>query len=150
MKKFQKTYFRQLFDKMDTNRSGFIEAHDYRRTLRAYASEEEIQRLVSLDDINGDGKVSFDEFCHAMEQTQGERENDFLLEDGTVDWLAVFEHYDSDGSGFLEREELRDFFVERGSMSESELDALIEEMDVVEKDGKISFAELVLYHMNEE
>jgi Ca2+-binding EF-hand superfamily protein len=74
----------------------------------------------------------------------------FFLEDGKVDWAGLFEHYDLDGSGFLERDELRQFFKDQGAMNDDELDRLIAEIDIVEQDGKISFAEFVLYHMNKE
>ena len=75
---------------------------------------------------------------------------DFFLEDGKIDWAGLFEHYDLDGSGFLERNELRQFFLDQGVTNERELDRLVNEIDIVEQDGKISFGEFVLYHMNKE
>jgi len=144
----------------------FTNADDYRTGLQGYATEEEISQLIELKDKGLN--LSFEAFCQVIgertdavisdedeitdeqEPVKTNKKNGFFLEDGKVDWLGLFQHYDLDGSGFLERDELRSFFKDQGATTDKDLDQQIAEIDVVEQDGKISFAEFVLYHMNKE
>ena len=56
----------ELFNKMDRDGSGYIDAKDYRRVLRGYATNQDIRaRILNMDD-DLDGQVSFEEFSKAM------------------------------------------------------------------------------------
>jgi calcium-dependent protein kinase len=137
---------RALFDKLDTNGDGVLDLNDYNRS---YRSKEEFAKQLGFDDLNGDGKINFQEFYRAFDSVK-ESTDTFYQEDGLVKWLAVFQHYDLDGSGYLELGELREIFVKKGIMNEAEIVALMNEMDVVEQDGRISLTEFILYHLREE
>ena len=135
-----------LFDRLDVRRSGQITVSDYVRVLKDYADLEQIKKRIAMADTDGDGQISFEEFYQSITQLDG-KEASFFRDDGSIRWFDIFRHYDLDGSGYLEKEELSFFFVENGSMSEEELTLLMNDMDIIEKDGKISFAEMLLYHL---
>jgi calmodulin len=139
-----------LFDKLDVRRTGNITVEDYIRVLKDYADVEKIKQRIAKVDTDGDGQISFEEFYTSIQQLEEPQEESFFRKDGSIKWFDIFRHYDLDGSGYLEKEELSYFFVKNGSMTEEELTALIEDMDVIEKDGKISFAEMMLYHLKKD
>eukprot|EP00828_Plagiopyla_frontata_P010242 TRINITY_DN15398_c0_g1_i2.p1 TRINITY_DN15398_c0_g1~~TRINITY_DN15398_c0_g1_i2.p1 ORF type:complete len:108 (+),score=29.95 TRINITY_DN15398_c0_g1_i2:166-489(+) len=67
-------YVREAFDKIDTNKSGFIEKNELGEMLNKLAQDMEIQKPNQEDideamqaiDINQDGKVSFDEYKNCL------------------------------------------------------------------------------------
>ena len=134
-----------LFDNLDHDSDGFIDINDY---PIAYQSRQDLRERVAQMDINGDGKISFEEFyisvCRTIHDTQS-----FFSEDGRIKWRCVFEHYDLDKSGFLEISELNIAFVDSGQMTAKELQQLVEEIDIIEKDNRISFLEFLLYHIRQ-
>ena len=139
-----------IFDKLDISGTGFIDVKDYQRVLRGYADVEKIKKRIAKDDVDGDGKISFEEFYQSLQMVEYSEPQAFFRADGSVKWFDIFRYYDVDGSGYLEKDELRHFFVENGAMTEEELDVLMSEMDSIEKDGRISFAEMLLYHLRQE
>ena len=146
----KKDQARILFDKLDVSGTGFIDAKDYCRVLRGYADIEQIKKRIEKDDVDGDGRISFEEFYQSLQAVEYSEPQAFFRADGSVKWFDIFRYYDVDGSGYLEKDELRHFFVDKGAMTEEELDALMDEMDSIQKDGRISFAEMLLYHLKQE
>ena len=138
---------KKLFKKMDKTGSGFIEAEDYRRSLRGYASRREIQQKIHQMDDNLDGKISFVEFSKYMSNTiEPETTSNYANPDGSIDWFAVFVHFDEDGSGMLDIQELRKMSVEIGySTQREEVIALFEKIDT-NADGKISYGEFIQHY----
>ena len=56
---------------------------------------------------------------------------------------VVFNSFDTDGNGFLDKNELKNAFKDfKGGLTDAEIDALIAEADV-NGDGKVSFEEFV-------
>ena len=146
----KKEQARILFDKLDVSGTGFIDVNDYRRVLRGYADIAQIKKRIAKDDVDGDGRISFEEFYQSLQVVEYSEPQAFFRADGSVKWFDIFRYYDVDGSGYLEKDELRHFFVEKGTMTEAELDVLMNEMDSIERDGRISFAEMLLYHLKNE
>lgn len=62
---------RQAFRIFDKNRDGFIEAKELRwvtTTLGQRLTNEEITAFMNEADLDGDGKLNFDEFVRMMTQ----------------------------------------------------------------------------------
>lgn len=60
---------RSLFEEIDTDRSGGIDAQELAAGLKArgYAvTEAEVEQLLDRMDLNQDGSIAFDEFSSAL------------------------------------------------------------------------------------
>jgi Ca2+-binding EF-hand superfamily protein len=104
------------------------------RKLGQNPSEAELIEMINSVDDNGDNEIDFEEFLILMKSRIGERDPEKELRDA----FAVF---DTDGSGSIDRKELKRLMKKLGqALSEAELDAMMEEVDS-NGDGEISFEE---------
>lgn len=104
------------------------------RKLGQNPSEAELIEMINTVDDNGDHEIDFEEFLILMKSRIGERDPEKELRDA----FAVF---DTDGSGSIDRKELKRLMKKLGqALSEAELDAMMDEVDT-NGDGEISFAE---------
>jgi Ca2+-binding EF-hand superfamily protein len=116
---------------------GSIELHELQQVMRKLGqnpSEAELIEMINSVDDNGDNEIDFEEFLILMKSRIGERDPEKELRDA----FAVF---DTDGSGSIDRKELKRLMKKLGqALSEAELDAMMEEVDT-NGDGEISFEE---------
>jgi Ca2+-binding EF-hand superfamily protein len=116
---------------------GTIELHELQQVMRKLGqnpSEAELIEMINSVDDNGDNEIDFEEFLILMKSRVGERDPEKELRDA----FAVF---DTDGSGSIDRKELKRLMKKLGqALSEAELDAMMEEVDT-NGDGVISFEE---------
>lgn len=116
---------------------GTIELHELQQVMRKLGqnpSEAELIEMINSVDDNGDNEIDFEEFLILMKSRIGERDPEKELRDA----FAVF---DTDGSGSIDRKELKRLMKKLGqALSEAELDAMMEEVDQ-NGDGEISFEE---------
>ena len=104
------------------------------RKLGQNPSEAELMEMINTVDDNGDHEIDFEEFLILMKSRIGERDPEKELRDA----FAVF---DTDGSGSIDRKELKRLMKKLGqALSEAELDAMMDEVDT-NGDGEISFSE---------
>ena len=97
-------------------------------------SEAELIEMINSVDDNGDNEIDFAEFLVLMKSRIGERDPEKELRDA----FAVF---DSDGSGFIDRSELKKLMANLGqALTDGELDDMMDEVDT-NGDGEISFEE---------
>lgn len=90
--------------------------------------------MISSVDDNGDHEIDFDEFLILMKSRIGHRDPEKELRDA----FAVF---DTDGSGAIDRKELKRLMKKLGqALTEQEIDAMMDEVDT-NGDGEISFEE---------
>jgi len=82
--------------------------------------------------VDGTGEVKYCEFLAATIEAQGAISEERLAE--------AFDRLDSDDSGFISKENLRDFLGD--DLPQEEIDAIIEEADS-NKDNKISYPEFL-------
>lgn len=104
------------------------------RKLGQNPTEAELVEMISSVDDNGDHEIDFEEFLLLMKSRIGERDPEKELRDA----FAVF---DTDGSGSIDRKELKRLMKKLGqALTEAELDAMMDEVDT-NGDGEISFSE---------
>ena len=116
---------------------GTIELNEIRQVMRKLGqnpSEEELQEMISSVDDNGDKEIDFEEFLILMKSRCLEQDPEKELRDA----FAVF---DTDGSGSIDRKELKRLMKKLGqALTEAEVDAMMDEVDS-NGDGEISYEE---------
>ena len=99
-------------------------------------TDDEVHEMIELVDENGDGEVDFDEFLTLMRLRMGESGDD--AERNLYD---VFKTFDADGSGFIDRHEMRSLMKKLAQdLTEEEITQIMDEVDQ-DDDGEISFEE---------
>ncbi|CAI7783831.1 unnamed protein product [Closterium sp. NIES-54] len=128
---------RDQFNAMDINGDGTITIDEIRHALNKdlpyEVKETKVVQILQAMDTNCDGIIDFDEFVAATIHVQQLEEAD------SAKWeersKAAFNHFDTDGDGFIDAEELRVAAQVKGSLGR-----LIDEGDV-DGDGRISLPE---------
>mmetsp|Transcript_28431 Transcript_28431/g.40017 ORF Transcript_28431/g.40017 Transcript_28431/m.40017 type:complete len:152 (+) Transcript_28431:71-526(+) len=129
---------KEAFSMFDINGDGTIELHELKQVMNKlgqHPSDGELIEMINSVDDNGDNEIDFNEFLVLMKsRIVGEKDPDKELRD-------AFGVFDTDGSGSIDRTELKRLMKKLGqNLHENELDAMMEEVDT-NKDGEISFAE---------
>ncbi|XP_071448736.1 calmodulin-like [Hetaerina americana] len=142
--KAQMKEFRDAFRLFDKDGDGSITQEELGRVMRSlgqFATEEELQQMLTEVDIDGDGNFSFDEFVEivsnmgtAADKTADEEEKE--LRD-------AFRVFDKHNRGYISASDLRAVLQCLGEdLSEEEIEDMIKEVDV-DGDGRIDFYEFV-------
>jgi len=163
--------FMEVWEHYDTDGNGFIEGEELDDFLREFISsvhpDQEEVRDVSAEallelkecfleayDDNNDGKIEIRELAQLLPM-----EENFLLLfrfdnplDSSVEFMKLWYQYDTDASGFIEADELknflRDLLKEARKSQEVTEDKLIEYTDTMlqvfdsNKDGKLQLSEM--------
>jgi len=163
--------FMEVWDHYDTDGNGFIEGDELNGFLREFVSsvnpepnpaqevsEEGLAELrecfMEAYDDNNDGKIEIIELAQLLPM-----EENFLLLfrfdnplDSSVEFMKLWYQYDTDGSGYIEADELknflRDLLKEASKSQEVTEDKLIEYTDTMlqvfdaNKDGKLQLSEM--------
>jgi len=163
--------FMEVWEHYDTDSNGFIEGEELDDFLREFVSsvhpDQEEVRDVSVEallelkecfleayDDNDDGKIEIRELAQLLPM-----EENFLLLfrfdnplDSSVEFMKLWYQYDTDASGFIEADELknflRDLLKEARKSQEVSEDKLIEYTDTMlqvfdsNKDGKLQLSEM--------
>ena len=130
---------KQIFDRFDMDGDGsltHLELAALLRSLGLKPSGDEVRKLLTDMDSNGNGTVEFDELAAAIAPLVTEST---LLDQGHL--LEIFRCFDRDGNGFISAPELARAMAKMGNpISFMELRDMIREADT-DGDGAISFAE---------
>jgi calcium-dependent protein kinase len=126
-------FLRRAFKRYDTDKNGTIELPEFKKCLSKYDySDEYLQHLFEQVDMDGTGEIKYTEFIAATVQSAGLITEDRLAE--------AFDRLDSDDSGFITIQNLRDLL---GDEVPSEyLEGIMQEADV-HKDKRISYADFL-------
>ncbi|KAF9621650.1 hypothetical protein IFM89_025561 [Coptis chinensis] len=127
----------QMFNNMDTDRSGTITLEELKVGLSRLGSkltESEIKQLMDAADVDKNGSIDYIEFITAtMHRHRLEKEENLY---------KTFQYFDKDGSGFITRDELKHAMSEYGMGDEATIDEVIRDVDT-DNDGKINYEEFV-------
>ncbi|XP_056022752.1 calmodulin-like isoform X2 [Ostrea edulis] len=98
--------YREAFNFFDKSRKGYIVADDFERALKRInqvtqtpTTREEAESLVREYDVNGDGKVTFEELVVSIVKRKETKDKDSELQ-------KLFQSFDCDSDGVLNRDEL--------------------------------------------
>lgn len=123
----------RLWCVLDVRGRGQIDAHGLRRGLRKIDhplkdADDLLRHVFEAVDVNGDGRIVYEEFRDFVRQTEQELR-------------ILFDGIDRDRNGQLDKAELRGAFARAGlGVSNAKLDRFFAEVDV-DRDGVISFDE---------
>lgn len=128
---------KQMFNNMDTDRSGTITYEELKTGLSKLGSklsEEEIKALMEAADVDNSGTIDYIEFITAtMHRHRLDKEDNLH---------KAFKFFDKDGSGYITRDELKHAMTQYGMGDEATVDEVIEDVDA-DNDGKINYEEFV-------
>jgi len=126
---------RKAFDAYDTANDGVISLTEFKAVMSSSATnyaDEDIKRIFETLDAGKDGSIYYTEFLAATLEAQGR-----IVEETLAN---AFDRIDSDDTGYISRENLRDFLGKESS--EEKIDHLLAEADY-DGDGKITFEEFL-------
>eukprot|EP00555_Chaetoceros_dichaeta_P010203 CAMPEP_0198269540 /NCGR_PEP_ID=MMETSP1447-20131203/41710_1 /TAXON_ID=420782 /ORGANISM="Chaetoceros dichaeta, Strain CCMP1751" /LENGTH=126 /DNA_ID=CAMNT_0043961173 /DNA_START=44 /DNA_END=424 /DNA_ORIENTATION=- len=69
------------FDRMDSDDTGFISVQNLRDFLGKDSSEEKVIKLMKEADLDGDGRISFEEFLTSFRNTQKIAHRGLIMDD---------------------------------------------------------------------
>ena len=120
---------KEAFDLFDMEKTGKIDYHELKLTLKAFGfkiSKEEMYSIKEKLDPNSNNKISFDEFIDFMTEKFSER-------NPQEEAMLAFDLFDEEKKGKINLKNLKKAVKEiNENLSDNELKAIIEEFD---KDG---------------
>jgi len=134
--KDEKDELLKTFKELDLDHDGQL-THDelmigYSKLMGEHDAKKEVDRIFATIDVNGSGAIDFTEFCVATVNHKKLLTQERLTQ--------VFKMFDTDGSGTISSEEIKNFFSMSETSDEGFAQELIEEVDK-NGDGEISFSE---------
>jgi len=140
----------QLFDKDKDGCITSSELCQVMKSLRQQANNAEIEEMINMVDIDGNGTVDFQEFLTMMSRSKaahdksqsasGEAPKQNSQED---EMRQAFKVFDIDGNGFIDANELKLTMQNLGEkLTEFDVKAMIREADM-NGDGNIDYEEFI-------
>ncbi|CAF0792359.1 unnamed protein product [Didymodactylos carnosus] len=135
--------FEESFSVLDRDRDGHISDYEIRSLMNSLGyspSEEDIGEVIKKVDLDGNGKVDFEEFLTMMQRRKSAGELDHELK-------HVFDVFDKNRDGFIDKDELYDMLKRLGeNITEEDVIDMIDEADT-DEDNKVSYEEFkaILY-----
>jgi len=133
--KDEKEELLKTFQELDINNDGTLTKQEmvlgYNKMLGEDEAQKEVERIFSAIDVNNTNAIDFSEFLLATINYQK------LMSDQKL--TQVFQMIDTDGSGGISKQEIKEFFSMSGS-DDTFVNEMIKEVDD-NGDGEISFAE---------
>ncbi|KAL5995580.1 Calcium-dependent protein kinase 13 [Asimina triloba] len=126
-----------MFRVMDTDSDGVVSFEELKTGIQKSGSqlaESEVQMLAEAVDMNGKGALDYEEFLAVFLHLRRMANDEHLRK--------AFSHFDKDGNGYIELEELREALVEDGADGADVANDILQEVDT-DKDGQISYDEFV-------
>jgi calmodulin len=131
--------YRDAFEMFDKDKDGTITAKELANVMRSLnqePTEQELNDMINEVDIDGNGRVDFEEFVALMNRRSKETDT----EDEVINAFRVF---DKDANGLISSSELRHLMTTLGDkLTDEEVDEMIREADI-DGDGYINYEEFV-------
>lgn len=134
----------KCFNEMDVDFSGSLNYEELsallQKTYGMSPSDAELTTIIQAVDKSGDGVVSLDEFITAMATIP-----ELRLAGDIFKWRAAFEKFDSDGSGFVDGDELLEMVKDLSgdaASSNEDIQSIMEQLDE-SNDGEVSWPEFL-------
>ena len=131
--------FREAFDMFDKDRDGSItikELANVMRTLSHTTTDQDIADMIAEVDIDGNGKIEFEEFVSLMNRRTKETDTEEEV-------INAFRVFDKDQNDTISSTELRHIMTTIGDkLTDDEIDEMIREADI-DGDGYINYVEFV-------
>ena len=104
------------------------------KSLGQNPSDAELEDMIAEVDDDGSGEIEFDEFCEMMARKMSECDAEDELK-------QAFDMFDTDGNGFVTKNELKIVMEKLGEkLSSIEIDEMITEADT-DNDGQVNWEE---------
>ncbi|KAM7273443.1 hypothetical protein ACFE04_028107 [Oxalis oulophora] len=127
---------KEAFEKMDTAKRGRINLEELKNGLQNLGQqipESDLQSLMEVADVKGDGTLNYREFVAVAVHLRKMGNDEHLHK--------AFAFFDQNQSGYIEVEELRSALNDEvDTCSEEVISAIIQDVDT-DKDGRISYDE---------
>ena len=137
---------KRSFLELDEDGSGEISVQELQSILKdpkLRMSEEDVNKLMSDFDLDGNGTIDICEFLILMSN----RKNRNLIHRAIVIRTQIrkmFKNLDLDGNGYITKKEFKTVMrKQKGKYSEKQLEAMLKEADI-NGDGKIDYDEFVV------
>lgn len=131
--------YKDAFEMFDKDKDGTITAKELANVMRSLhqdPTERELNEMISEVDVDGNGRIDFEEFVALMNRRSKETD----IEDEVINAFRVF---DKDANGMISSNELRHIMTTLGDrLTEEEVDEMIREADI-DGDGYINYEEFV-------
>ena len=122
----QRQEIKEAFDLFDTDGSGYIDGKELKVAMRALGFEpkkEEIQKMIAEVDIDGSGRIQYEDFVKLMTVK-------IMNRDPQEEILKAFRLFASDNPSGITFKDLKRVSRELGEkMSDEELQEMIDEAD---------------------
>ena len=152
-REFEESNFEESFRKFDKDGNGVIDRKELRAMIHHLyqqggrtrkPSDTEIAHFMKMADIDGDGKIDYEEFVLFMKKLEaaGKRKSDAEEEELIKKY---FREFDKDGNGVIDREEFRAFMKQQGAEVTDKQVAKFMKMADIDGNGKIDFEEFALF-----
>lgn len=132
--------FKEAFSLFDRDGDGRVTTQDVGTVMRALGlnpTEAEMKEMLAAADVNQHGTVDFPEFLTLMAGKARHAESEHEL-------LQAFQVFDKNGKGFISAAELRHIMTNLGErMTDTEINEIFREVDVLNKDGNINYKDFV-------
>ncbi|XP_045186056.1 uncharacterized protein LOC123544056 isoform X2 [Mercenaria mercenaria] len=129
--------FREAFNIFDRDGSGSITAKELAIAMRSLGknpTDEELERMMTEVDVDGNGELDFDEFCDLMSRNKKDVTSHKAIEE-------AFKVFDKEGKGSIPREYFRHIMTTMGErLTDEEVDEMLDEADA-DGDGEIDILE---------
>ena len=127
----------RVFKNFDKDQSNSIDANELGQILRVrglHPSNKEVEDMIRKYDTDNSGVIEFEEFIEIYKSLKGKTVS--------VDEVTrAFNYFDSDGSGYIDRNEFTHFLSKFGKhLSEEDIEKFFNSVDT-DKDGRISLDE---------
>ncbi|KAL2318898.1 hypothetical protein Fmac_032774 [Flemingia macrophylla] len=152
---------RQMFNNMDTDRSGVITLEELKSVLSrlgSQLSESEMKQLIDAANVDKNGTIDYCEFVAATMDRHKSQKGENLAK--------AFRYFDKDDNGsvltllirplsilpllyYITRDELREAIAEHQMGDESAIDEAFDDVDS-DKDGKISYDKFMFMMRNDD